>query len=306
MGLVHNYCQKEPLNIVPFKEQVVSKVQTAKLICSMTGAQEQPPHPGSHSDGHLFCMQSDILKSITELLLGLRWTTEGLCLDHLFSAEWCGIGVSAEHSAKQIQGQASWFCKQALRGVHPQLVRLWPPFRTRSHLLLDNFVRSKWLPLESATQKINQKRIISNHLFLLWKPKEMLPQNMIRAISPSTSLRNRKFITSVDMYYYVWPHILLPLLEESSTLWDRVWLPLKKLKHWLSTFPASLIVGTLCQHMTSLCQWDSPPWTAYLKLVMIRGRDHMESIHAGLRQEWWPWPGSWGGNGSQSSNNDQH
>lgn len=113
MGLVHNYCQKEPLNIVPFKEQVVSKVQTAKLICSMTGAQEQPPHPGSHSDGHLFCMQSDILKSITELLLGLRWTTEGLCLDHLFSAEWCGIGVSAEHSAKQIQGQASWFCKQA-------------------------------------------------------------------------------------------------------------------------------------------------------------------------------------------------
>ena len=223
----------------------------AKLISSFTGVQEQPPHLGRHMDGHLCHVQSDIPKSITEPLLGLGWMMEGLCPDYLFSAEYSGTGVSAEHSAKQIQDHKSWFCTQAftLQSLTPLA---WPwssvqdkfaPFIRMS--ILTTAVRSRWLPLQTAAQKINRKRILLNHLFLLWKPKEMFPQNTARAISPSTSPRTRKFTTTVDMHYYLWPHILLPLFEESSTLWDRVWLPLKKLKI-LDAYSPSL---PYCRHI---------------------------------------------------------
>lgn len=139
-------------------EQVISKVQMAKLICSFWGAQEQPPHVGRHSNSHLRCMQPDIAKSIQEPLLGLRWTTEGLC-----PPTSCQLNAVELGSQLSTQEQVSWFFLQAGahsvelaplggRAMAPSIRDKVAPFTSAT---LTIAVPSKWLPLQSATQKIN-------------------------------------------------------------------------------------------------------------------------------------------------------
>lgn len=229
--------------MLSLSEQVVSKVQIARWTWSFIGTQEQPPCPGRHIDGYACYTQSDTPKSVTDWAsYGARMDDRGhVCPCRLFSAERCGTQASAEHSSKQIQ---DWGFGSASRHfISPPPCHAsqdhFPPFVRVSTPTIA--VRSKWLPLQSVAQMISGKIITLRHLPLLWKPKEkMFLRDTVRATSRSTCLdifRSCPYNKKVH-YYNGYTFIFASHSRgESSSLWDRVQLPLKMLQTPESHFP---------------------------------------------------------------------